>query len=85
MDRRQFLAAGSVAVLGVGSGADVRTERWKYIRTFDIKDRTKVAFEELYDLEADPHEMDNIVGKAEHAGTVERMKRAMTELEGQIR
>lgn len=41
----------------------LRTERWKYIRYLDHPE-----YEELYDLEADPHEARNLAGAPEHAG-----------------
>jgi hypothetical protein len=39
----------------------VRTQRWMYVQTFDIKDRDSLVFEELYDLKNDPHETRNLV------------------------
>ena len=48
----------------------VRTRRWKYIRFID----QKPAWEELYDLEADPHETRNLAGDAMHRATLERLR-----------
>jgi len=62
----------------------VREKRWKYIRTFDLKDREKVVFEELYDLDADPHELKNVVDQPANAEAVERLKRELAELEAQV-
>ena len=48
----------------------VWNKKWKYVfNTFD--------FDELYDLENDPLEMHNIIGKAEHAPVVKQMCKKM--------
>jgi len=41
----------------------IRSERWRYIRYAD-------GSEELYDMQADPHEWTNLAGKAEHAAVI---------------
>jgi arylsulfatase A-like enzyme len=45
----------------------VRTDRWKYIQTFDSNSPDRLVFDELYDLQTDPHEMTNLFGRPEHA------------------
>jgi arylsulfatase A-like enzyme len=50
----------SVATLG-----SVRTARWKFVATYEMKDGTYV--EELYDLVADPGEAENLVGAGDFA------------------
>ena len=65
--RTSFLYEAPTPSLGSWPLLAVRTERWKYIQTFDIKDRKKPAFEELYDLKTDPNEMRNLAGEAKHA------------------
>jgi len=35
--------------------------------------------EELYDLERDPHEIDNLAGKAEHKAKLERLRKVLTD------
>jgi arylsulfatase A-like enzyme len=47
----------------------LRTERWKYIRYLDHPE-----YEELYDLEADPHEARNLAGAPEHAGRLAELR-----------
>jgi N-acetylglucosamine-6-sulfatase len=47
----------------------VRTARYKYIRYRELR-----GMDELYDLEADPFEETNIIGRADAAATLERMK-----------
>ena len=47
----------------------VRTERWKYIHYVDLAD-----CDELYDLDADPYELNNRIGDATVAGVVEELK-----------
>lgn len=45
----------------------VRNERWRYIRYAD-------GSEELYDLQTDPHEWTNLVGRPEHAAIQRELK-----------
>lgn len=47
----------------IPSSEGIRTERWKYLRYTD----SAAPFEELYDLKDDPHETNNLAGKAEYA------------------
>jgi len=57
----------------------VRTERWKYIRTYAKADRSRVAFEELYDLRADPHEMRNLAADERCAGALRKLSARLDE------
>ena len=47
----------------------LRTERYKYIRYLDHPD-----FEELYDLEEDPHEARNLAGHADQTARLDRLR-----------
>jgi arylsulfatase A-like enzyme len=47
----------------------VRTSRHKYIQYRELK-----GMDELYDLEADPHELSNVIAKPEARETLERMQ-----------
>jgi len=40
--------------------------------------------EELYDVEADPHEVNNLAGRAEHRATLERMRTALRRWQDEI-
>ena len=57
----------------------VRTKRWKYLRYIDYDP----AFEELYDLENDPHEVKNIAAHQEYSSQLETMRRRCDELKVQ--
>lgn len=47
--------------------ASLRTDRWRLIQYDD-------GSEELYDLQADPHEWDNLAGREEHAAELESLR-----------
>ena len=47
----------------------VRTERWKYVRYFELEN-----MEELYDLRADPWELTNLVNEPDLQGTVKKLR-----------
>ncbi|MHC4404213.1 MAG: sulfatase family protein [Planctomycetota bacterium] len=49
----------------------VRGLRTKYIRFVD----SEPLYEELFDLESDPHEAHNLAGRPEHARTLDRMRK----------
>lgn len=51
----------------------VRDERWKLIAY------PKIGYLQLFDLENDPHEMRNLIGREEHAGEVKRLRGFMEE------
>ena len=51
----------------------VRTQRYKYIRTYHINNRDSVVFEELYDLENDPHELTNVIDDPDFQETAEEL------------
>jgi arylsulfatase A-like enzyme len=47
----------------IPSSEGIRTKRWKYLRYIDVAS----PFEELYDLDRDPHETINLAGEAIYA------------------
>lgn len=59
----------------------IRTDRYKYIRYHGIWD-----IDELYDIQADPHEMRNLIHRPEHRQTIQQLNRklfeALSETEG---
>jgi arylsulfatase A-like enzyme len=86
--RESILYEAPVSVLGSAPLLAVRTERWKYVRTFEgkrLSEAAKVTFEELYDLRSDPHETTNLIARPEHAkvrarlvGELARLRKGLT-------
>ena len=54
----------------------VRTKRWKYV-TYPLADKLT---DELYDMKNDPQELNNLIGNADCADVVERMKKELERL-----
>ena len=54
-------------------GRSVRTERWRYTEWDEGRQGT-----ELYDHNADPREMKNLVSDSKHAETVAKLKHLLT-------
>ena len=54
----------------------IRTQRWKYIRYLELE-----GMDELYDLQTDPYEMQNIIGQPQSNEVLSRLK---AELQGLI-
>lgn len=52
--------------LGVKPNFAVRTDRYKYIRTYEDVKLDKIIFEELYDLKTDPTEVKNLAQHKDH-------------------
>ena len=64
---------------GSGPNFMIRTRRWKLIVSYNPKSQTVDA---LYDLDADPHEMNNLIGKnpdrKKHLPQAEKLKARLT-------
>jgi arylsulfatase A-like enzyme len=54
----------------------VRDHRWKLIRYPEI------AHTQLFDLDADPDELQNLAAAPEHAGTLARLRRSLEQWQG---
>ena len=63
-------------VLKMGYRA-LRTERWKYIRYLDLKE-----MDELYDLQADPYEMTNLIDASDAQEALVELKAELSEMSG---
>ena len=60
----------------------IRTRRHKYIH-WTQKSLDGIECDELYDLERDPYEMHNLIGRKSERGTVERLRRQLAKLVAQ--
>lgn len=83
--RSSFLYEAPTPSLGSWPLYAVRTDRWKYIQTFDKDNPTRLAFEELYDLHTDPHEMTNLGGRTQQADRQAGLKRELDRLGATLR
>ena len=76
----------------------VRTHEWKYVRYFDRAkdthysqminasiDGEQPVYEELFNLENDPLEINNVIAKPENAATANELRRMNTLLVKQFR
>jgi len=66
----------SIPKINIPKSEGVRNERWKYVRYFE----QDPVYEELYDLEVDPHESHNLVGVPEYADRVVKMRLKCSDL-----
>ena len=53
----------------------VRNDRWKYVHYYK-----EPFYDELYDLENDPYEMNNLIEDKEHAEILKHMKSELKRL-----
>jgi N-acetylglucosamine-6-sulfatase len=53
----------------------VRTPQWKYIRYTDLEN-----MDELYDLNADPYELQNLIDRPEHRAKLSQLRQELTAL-----
>jgi N-acetylglucosamine-6-sulfatase len=53
----------------------IRSARWKYIRYSELE-----GMDELYDLAADPYEMQNVIARPENQPALVSLRREMLEL-----
>ena len=83
--RRSFLYEAPTSSLGSRPLLAVRTDRWKYVQTFDPNDPDRLTFEELYDLQTDPHETENLAGRPESAARQAALRVELDRLRTSIR
>jgi arylsulfatase A-like enzyme len=57
----------------------IRTARWKLVHFYEQPEEW-----ELYDLQRDPDEMNNLAGRRERAGTIRELRTKMAELRNQL-
>lgn len=68
------------AIHMVRKNRGIRTKKWKYIRYFEDSQEF-----ELFDLENDPHEMDNLINNPSYKEIIEQLKARMLELRRELK
>lgn len=58
----------------------VRSDRWKYVHYLESDSSDPDSFDELYDLQADPHELKNLARDAAAQSTLATMKTQLNDL-----
>jgi arylsulfatase A-like enzyme len=72
-----LIESGASFIIPPWSG--VRTERWKYV----LLEASQGVTEELYDLEQDPYELQNLAFDSAHAETLDALRVRLAELTAQ--
>ncbi len=71
--RESFLYEAPTPALGGRPLMAVRTAKWTYIQTHDMKAPSRVVFEVLYDMVNDPGEMSNLTADKAHAEILRKL------------
>lgn len=79
--RREFFYEHHSFADRIPRNEGVRTERYKYLNFLD----SDPLYEELYDMEADPHEEINLANDPEHAGLLQEMRAKWEEWRENVR
>ncbi len=74
-DREHVFYEAPLPVHGTYPHYAIRTEKWKYIVTYDLEKTDKMYFEELYDLQNDPKELKNLVAASGSAKVLAQLRK----------
>ena len=72
--RDSFLYEAPTPSLGSRPLLALRTQRYKLIQTYDDEKLSRIAFEELYDLQQDPKEMKNLASLPEYLTILQQLQ-----------
>ena len=83
--RKDFLYEVPEPQLGSWPLEAVRTQEWKYIKTYDIENPELAAYEELYNIHKDPEEMNNLIHDEFLNNVLNDLRSRLTQLKEEIK
>jgi len=77
--RQSFLYEAPTPSLGSRPLLALRTHRYKFVQTYDVDERQRVVFEELYDLDQNPTEVSNVIDEPSYSDIARQLRNKLTD------